>query len=156
MQAKTRSFTLTELLVVMIITAIVVAIAFTVLRLVQKQVHIIAKNIERSSNLQLFEQRLWQDFNEHRLIKFSKENNTLICQSEADTISYVFRENYTLRNTDTVKLKLVVVKTLFRGQASTSAPVDAIHITANQELPDYAIFVSKKNDVALYMETDGI
>ncbi|TEB40727.1 hypothetical protein D0809_29130, partial [Flavobacterium circumlabens] len=36
---KVKSFTLSELLIVMIITAIVVGMAFSVLRLVQKQIH---------------------------------------------------------------------------------------------------------------------
>lgn len=45
MNNKVKSFTLSELLVVMIITAIVVGMAFSVLRLVQKQIHTIQKTM---------------------------------------------------------------------------------------------------------------
>jgi Tfp pilus assembly protein FimT len=55
---KLKSFTLSELLIVMIITAIVVGMAFSVLRLVQKQIHTIQTNFDKSSTLALFEQRL--------------------------------------------------------------------------------------------------
>ena len=69
-KTKTPSFTLLELLVVMIITAIVVGMAFSVLRLVQNQIHAIKSNFEKTSTLALFEQQLWQDFNDKNEIQF--------------------------------------------------------------------------------------
>lgn len=153
---KIKSFTLPELLVVMIITAIVVGMAFSVLRLVQKQIHAIETNFEKTSNLALFEQKLWQDFNEMNTIQCNATENSLLMQSEMDTIMYSFREKYTLRNTDTIKLRFTIPKFLFKGKQTQAGDIDAVLISGKAELPDYEIFVSKKNDLTLMMNQDGI
>jgi prepilin-type N-terminal cleavage/methylation domain-containing protein len=148
---KVKSFTLPELLVVMIITAIVVGMAFSVLRLVQKQIHTIETNFEKTSSLALFEQKLWQDFNELNVIEFNINNSSLLMKSEMDTVLYSFQENYTLRNKDTLKIKLSVEKMFFKGKVVQDGNIDAISISGVAELPDYEIFVSKKNDLTLSM-----
>lgn len=152
---KLKSFTLAELIVVMIITAIVVGMAFSVLRIVQKQIHTIQTNFDKTSTLALFEQRLWQDFNEPHNIIYNK--NELILTSETDTIHYSFQENFIMRNQDTIKLKTTPNKAFFKGKEITNGTIDAISIFADTELPDYAIFVSKKNDITLFMnQEDGL
>jgi prepilin-type N-terminal cleavage/methylation domain-containing protein len=154
---KIKSFTLPELLVVMIITAIVVGMAFSVLRLVQKQIHTIETNFEKTSSLALFEQKLWQDFNELSVIEYNENKNTLLMESEMDTVLYSFRENYTLRNVDTLKFKLGINKLFFEGKEVREGNIDAISISGIAELPDYEIFVSKKNDLTLSMnQEDGL
>ena len=152
---KVKSFTLPELLVVMIITAIVVGMAFSVLRLVQKQIRTIETNFEKTTSLALFEQRLWQDFNEMNTIQFNAKENSLLMESEMDTVMYSFQENFTLRNTDTIKLRLVANKLFFKGKEIQGGFIDALSISGKTELPDYEIFVSKKNDLTLFMNQDG-
>lgn len=154
---KIKSFTIPELLVVMIITVIVVGMAFSVLRLVQKQIHAIQTNFEKTSSLALFEQRLWQDFNEMNAIQFSEKANSVLLESEMDTVVYSFQENYVLRNKDTIKLQLVANKLFFKGKEVKEGDVDAVSISAKSELPDYEIFVSKKNDLTFFMNPeDGL
>jgi type II secretory pathway pseudopilin PulG len=153
--AKIKSFTLPELLVVMILTAIVVGMAFSVLRLVQKQIRIIETNFEKTSSLALFEQKLWQDFNEMNRIQFDAKNSSLLMESEMDTVTYFFQKNYVLRNADTIKLRLVTDKLFFQGKEIQDGTVDALSISGKEELPDYEIFVSKKNDLTLFMNQDG-
>lgn len=156
-KSKIQSFTLPELLVVMIITAIVVGLAFSVLRLVQKQIHTIEINFAKTSSLALFEQRLWQDFNELNNIQFNLKDNTLLLESEMDLVVYSFQKNYTLRNNDTIKLKLMTNKFLFKGKEVKEGNIDAILISGKAELPDYEIFVSKKNDLTLILnQEDGL
>ena len=155
MSNKVKSFTLSELLVVMIITAIVVGMAFSVLRLVQKQVHTIEANFDKTSSLSLFEQHFWQDFNQFNTVRIQK-GNTVVLQSEIDTVTYVFSDNFILRDKDTIKLKLGITKTLFKGKDVGSGTIDAISISAENELPNYSIFVSRKNDATLMMNQDGI
>jgi prepilin-type N-terminal cleavage/methylation domain-containing protein len=156
-KSKIQSFTLPELLVVLIITAIVVGLAFSVLRLVQKQIHAIETNFAKTSSLALFEQRLWQDFNELNNIQFNVKDNTLLLESEMDLVVYSFQKNYTLRNNDTIKLKLMTDKFLFKGKEVKEGNIDAISISGKAELPDYEIFVSKKNDLTLIMnQEDGL
>ena len=155
MKTNMKSFTLAELLVVMIITAIVVGMAFSVLRLVQKQIHSIKINYEKSTNLSLFEQKLWQDFNEVTEVKFDKEENKLLLASELDTIQYSFQNHFILRNNDTIKLKLIIDKVLFEGKNKNDGNVDAISISGELELPNYKIFVSKRNDLTLSMNEEN-
>lgn len=156
-KTKTPSFTLPELLVVMIITAIVVGMAFSVLRLVQNQIHAIQTNFEKTSTLALFEQKLWQDFNDKNEIQFHEKENSLLMESEMDTVVYSFQENYILRNTDTIQLKLQLNTLFFNGKEVQGDTIDALSISAKAELPDYEIFVSKKNDLTHLMnQQDGL
>lgn len=150
-KTKIKSFTLPELLVVMIITAIVVGLAFSVLRLVQKQIHAIQKNFDKTTTLVLFEQKLWQDFNELHTIQFNSDDNSLLMESEMDTVSYSFQDNFTLRNNDTIKLKLAPTKLFFNGKEVKEGDIDAISVSGVAELPDYEIFISKKNDLTFFM-----
>ncbi|MCC9070902.1 prepilin-type N-terminal cleavage/methylation domain-containing protein [Flavobacterium sp. F-65] len=152
---KIKSFTLAELLIVIIITAIVVGMAFSVLRLVQKQIHTIQTNFDKSSNLALFEQKLWQDFNELNTIQYNKEEKLLLMQSEMDTVIYSFNDTYSLRNKDTIKLKLVPNFLFLNGKETEYGDIDAIKIQANNELVDYEIFVSKKNDVTFFINQEN-
>jgi type II secretory pathway component PulK len=152
---KLKSFTLAELLVVMIITAIVVGMAFSVLRLVQKQIHTIQANFEKTSTLVLFEQRLWQDFNEPHKILYDDQKQILLMTSEVDTVTYSFQEKFTMRNLDTIKLKINPNKVFFKGKEIKAGTVDAITLFAETELPDYQIFISKKNDVTLFMNQEN-
>lgn len=152
---KIKSFTLPELLIVMILTAIIVGMAFSVLRLVQKQIHTIETNFEKTSSLALFEQRLWQDFNEFNAIQYKGSENSLFMESEIDTVIYSFQENFILRNSDTIKLRLLPNKLFFHGKEIQNGFVDAISISGTAELPDYKIFVFKKNDLTFFMNQDG-
>jgi hypothetical protein len=155
--SKIKSFTLSELLIVMIITAIVVGMAFSVLRLVQKQIHTIQKNFDRTSTLALFEQKLWQDFNEPHSITYNDQKQMLVLLSEIDTITYSFQDQYALRNRDTIPLQLTIQKVLFNGRKVQNGTIDAINLSAATTLPDYEIFVSKKNDITFFMNReDGL
>lgn len=151
---KIKSFTLLELLVVMIITAIIVGLAFSVLRLVQKQIYTIQTNFEKTNNLILFEQRLWQDFNELNTIQCNREERSLLMESEIDTVRYAFKENYILRNKDTIRLKIILNKFLFEGKEVQKGNIDALMISGKLELPNYQIFISKKNDITLFMNKE--
>ena len=154
-RSKIKSFTLSELLVVMIITAIVVGMAFSVLRLVQKQIVMIQNNYSKTANLSLFEQRLWQDFNAFIEVKLTENGTNLSMKSEMDSVFYKFNEDFILRNSDTIKLKLTIDRVFFEGKQVKEGNIDAISLSGELELPNYAIFVSRKNDVTFFMNQDG-
>jgi type II secretory pathway pseudopilin PulG len=157
MKNKIKSFTLAELLVVMIITAIVVGIAFSVLRLVQKQIVAIQKNYNKSTSLSLFEQRLWQDFNIYTDLSFDSAKGNLFLKSPLDSVTYTFEDRCVLRNNDTIPLKLEIEKIYFEGKEVQSGAIDAISFSGEAELRNYRIFVSKKNDLNHSMnQEDGL
>lgn len=155
MNSKIKSFTLSELLVVMIITAIVVGMAFSVLRLVQKQISSIQKNYEKSTRLSLFEQKIWQDFHECNMINYNEREMSLVIQSELDTIKYVFSEEYTIREKDTAKIKIGIEKLFLQGKIVKEGDVDAISISGEKELPKYKLFVFKQNDLTQIMNQEN-
>jgi len=151
--ARVKSFTLSEMLVVLIITAIVVGMAFSVLSLVQKQIQAIKKNFSTTTQLSLLEQRLWQDFNQHSTIECFE--NKIILKSDRDTVTYSINATYSLRNTDTIHSKLTIEKLFDQGREVKSGFIDAISISAATELPDYSIFVYSTPDATHFMNQDG-
>ena len=148
-QTKVKSFTLSEMLVVMVITLIVVGIAFSVLSLVQKQISRIQGNFQKTTDLCLVEQRLHQEFNQHNRIVFAP--NRLSLYSDIDTVQYAFEQNYTLRNTDTLAVILQVKSAYYQGKTVAAGVVDALKLSAEKELPEYFIFLTMEPDAAHFM-----
>jgi len=155
MNSKVKSFTLSELLVAMIITVIVVGLAFTVLNLVTKQITVIQKNYNRSTELAFFKQRIWLDFNANNEIVFNEVNNQLILKSDFDLIYYDFKGDYVLRNDDTLRVKIQVEKLLFQGKEITKGYVDAVSFLEEKDADDSLFFVFKDNDATFFMNKDG-
>jgi hypothetical protein len=142
------------MLVVIVITVIVVGIAFSVLSLVLKQIRGIEENFQKTTELSLLEQRLWQDFNKHNFVVLA--NNKITVSSISDTIVYIFENDYILRDLDTIPLKTEVQKAYYLGRETSSGYIDAVSISAYKEVPDYSIFVSAKHDAAHFINKDGI
>ena len=155
MKSKVKSFTLSELLVAMIITVIVVGLAFTVLNLVNKQIIVIQKNYNRTTNLAFFKQRIWLDFNKHSQIIFNSNDNQLVFKSEIDSVYYNLNNDFVLRNTDTLKTGIQIEKLFFQGNEVTEGIIDAISFIEKKEAADSHFFVFKKNDATLFMNQDG-
>lgn len=155
MNSKVKSFTLSELLVAMIITVIVVGLAFTVLNLVTKQITVIQKNYNRSTELAFFKQRIWLDFNANNEIVFNEVDNQLILKSDLNLVYYNFKEDYILRNSDTLKVNVKIEKLLFQGKEVTKGYIDAISFLELKETDDSHFFVFKDNDATFFMNQDG-
>ena len=71
---KVTAFTIAEMLVVLVISGIVISLTMLILSLVQKQLSIINTNNEKTTEIQLLERVLWQDFNRHNLFFNEKQN----------------------------------------------------------------------------------
>ena len=64
---KIKAFTLSEMLVVLVISSIVIAAAFLILTMVQKQFMVVQKNINNKQEINFFERLLWRDFNTYTI-----------------------------------------------------------------------------------------
>lgn len=148
-QTKIKSFTLSEMLVVMIITAVVVGIAFTVLSLVQKQIRKIQENYRKTTELTLLEERLYWDFYSHNSVTSTDNSITFI--SEVDTVNYKFDSNYIVRDMDSIRAQVSVLKLYLEGTEVAGDRIDAILLSAEKEIPDYSIFVSGQKDATYDM-----
>ena len=133
----------------MVITAIVVGIAFTVLSIVQQQIRKIQENYKKTTELTLLEERLYWDFHRHNFIVYKDNGLTFI--SEIDTISYTFDSNYIIRDLDSIECEISIGKLYFDGKEVTAGRIDAITISAEKEIPNYSIFVSGQKDATYDM-----
>jgi|694.fasta_scaffold30750_4 hypothetical protein len=155
MNSKVKSFTLSELLVTMIITVIVVGLAFTVLDLVRKQINAIQKNYNRTTELAFFKQRIWLDFNKNNDIIYNAIENQVVLKSDFDTISYNFKDDIVIRNKDTLNTKVKIEKIFFKGIEIKQGIIDAISFLEEKEASDSKFIVFKNNDATFFMNQDG-
>jgi len=149
---KIKAFTLGEMIVVLILTSIVVGLAFSVLNLVQKQMSAIQNNYNKSLELNKLETSLWLDFNRYSDIRFNELDNELLFSNELDSISYTFNEQSIIKEQDTFLIKLDSKQFYFDGIPSTSYKADAIKLITSKEFLNRELFIFKKNDATAYMD----
>ena len=138
------------MMVAIVITLLVVGMAFSVLNLVQKQMTGIAFNLNKATQLDLLEQSLWLDFNRYQSIQTS--NNEFIFKNEIDSIKYEIKNDLVVKNIDTFSIQVTDVEKFFDGKKVKSGNIDAIKLTLSKESQNKTIFVYKNNDASLYMK----
>lgn len=151
---KIKSFTITEMLVVMVLTTIVISIAILVLNLVQKELIGIQLNLKKNTELRTLEQALWNDFNKNDILIDTK-NNQLVFTSPLDTVNYKFTENYVLRNKDTLKIS-IEKKEFFLDMNASLTSLDAIELNLSNEFQNKKLFIYKTKSASYYMNKNGI
>ena len=125
----------------MVITSVVVGIAFSVLNLVQKQIKKGSEYFEDKTDLRLFEQQLSKDLNTTSLAIYAPKVSSLILKQDSIDINYTFEKEYTLRNNDTLEVQLQLKQLYFEGQEVNSGVCDALLLEA-KKIPNYDIFIS--------------
>ena len=88
MKTKIKAFTLSEMLVVLLLTAIVVGIAFSILSLVQRQMGGIQNTLEDGSRFRQLKQQAAIDINTFQKFKFIKKDSALVFSHPMDSIVY--------------------------------------------------------------------
>ena len=151
---KIRSFTIAEMLVVMILTIIVISIAILVLNLVQKEIKGIQLNYKNNTEVKTLGQALWNDFNKKTVV-FDAKTNRLICTTPLDTVIYKFSSKYVVRNTDTIKVN-VVENNYYLDCNKSMNGVDAIALKFSKEFQNKELFIFKTKASSYYMNKDGI
>lgn len=151
---KIKSFTIAEMLVVMIVTTIVISITILVLSLVQSELKGIQLNFKNNTELRTLELALWNDFNKSE-VTFSTKNNQLNCISPLDTVIYRFNNNYILRNNDTIKV-LNKEKKLFLDMNESLTTIDALELKFSKEFQNKQLFIYKEKASSYYMNQNGI
>lgn len=148
---KIKAFTLSEMIVVLMLTIIVVGLAFSVLNLVQKQMGGMSENYERSTELNLLQQALWVDFGTYSNITFDNNTNVLRFSNEIEYLDYIIEEDWIVRARDTFNLKLANRGFYFNGTENLEGQVDAIKLTTTPENGNKTIFIYQENAAAEYM-----
>ena len=148
---KIDAFTLSEMIVVMILTSIVVGLAFAILTIVQNHMKAIQKNLEFTTELNKLEQSLNLDFNRYSKIEFDETNQELSFSTEINKISYQFQENYIVKGADTLYIILSRKTFYFDGEQTSKGYIDAIKLETDKKTQNQHMFVFKQNDATLYM-----
>ncbi|WP_046758578.1 hypothetical protein [Kordia jejudonensis] len=148
---KIKAFTLSEMIIVVLLTVIVVGLAFSVLQLVQKHMYAIKNNFENSTQVTLLEQSLWIDANRSNSIQYDDYTNTLHFISEVDTVTYHFEKEYIRKELDTFSIHIANTLFYFEGKETTNRKIDAFKLTTEKEFQHRVIFISKRNDATIYM-----
>lgn len=139
------SFTLSEMMVVLVITVIVVALAFAVLDLVRKQTGNIIVNQDRTIERDRLMSRLWIDFHSYPTIcsATGPEARTLEFTNEGQAARYTFYRDRTLRDLDTFP-PLDTLTFLSGGAKVTDGKIDALLVQGQG-------FIYRVNDAAHHL-----
>jgi|GEM_PF-414841 len=92
---KLKAFTIIEVIVALLLMAIVMGIAYTVLSLVDKQSASLSSNFGTQQDYRLLQEALLQDANRAKTL-YLKEG-ALCCANDTGTISYLFLDSAIVR-----------------------------------------------------------
>lgn len=146
MNKKLNSFTLSEMLVVLVITAIVVGLAFSVLSLVRKQVYRLQNDTDKRVQYDLLKNKLFLDLNKYPNTYLVKEDS-FVCKSELDSIRYKYNDNYIIVESDTMMNNVKEIKFFYKNFEVINGKIDAIRVMIEERRGIFkTIFVYKLND----------
>lgn len=150
---KIEAFTLTELLVTLAISTIVVGLAFVVMNLISRNIQSIQNNYNYSAEMSLVEQQITIDFNRYHSISYKTETNILHLKTPLDSITYEFQERLILRNLDTLTSGNYQKELYFDGNKTINGLVDALKISLTEDGTENSLFLFKENDAVQFMTT---
>lgn len=149
---KIQAFTLGEMIVVLIITSIVVGMAYTVLNLVQKQMIAIQNNYEQQLVFKKLETSLWLDMNTYNSIVYDDFKDVLVFSNEIDSVVYEFKDSMIIKAIDTLQIPIAKKEFFFKGVESNSQDIDAIKLYSSKTFQNQELFVFKHNDAKSYLK----
>lgn len=147
---KIDAFTLSEMLVVLVISSIVISMAFLGLLLVQKQLKSIQDNLDNQQQMQFTERLLWRDFNSYS-VRYLPAEDILFFKNSTDSLSYIFDENFIIRNNDTLEIPIIEKQLFLDGLEVQSGVIDAIKIETYPIYRNKKLFIYKTKDASFYL-----
>lgn len=148
---KVQAFTLSEMVVVLILTSIVIGLAFSVLSLVQKHMAGIQHNFINNTELNKLEQSLSLDFNRYSKIEYDALEEKLKFKNDIDSISYKFHETYIVKELDTFYIQLQNKTLFFDGNKAETGIIDALKLETSKTMQNQLLFIFKENDATPFM-----
>ncbi len=140
------------MIIVLILTSIVVGMAFSVLNLVQRHMHSIQHNFKKTTELNKLEAVLNLDFNRYSKVSYNGLENEINFSSPIDSVSYQFYDNMIIKETDTFNIQLQNKLFLIDGEKVLNGKMDAIKLVTSRDYQNQVLFIYKKNDASNYMD----
>ncbi len=147
---KVIAFTLSELLVVLVISSIAVTLSFLALNNVQKQLRNINIVFEKQQAINSLERIINRDLNKYQGT-YDQKNQQLLFVSFKDSVQYHIKERVILRNSDSINLKAKNIIFYLEGIQVKSGIVDAIEFTFENTYTQNGLFVYKRKDASYYI-----
>lgn len=151
-KGKLKAFTLSEMVVVIILTSIIVGMAFAILTLVQRHMNGIRDNFEKQTELNKLEQALALDFNRYNGIAYNDFEDNLSFTTEMDSITYTFTKEHIIKDRDTFKIPIHGKQLYFDGNKVGHGPIDAIKLETSKAFQNQYLFIFKQNDATQFMD----
>lgn len=123
---KIRAFTLSEMLVVLIITSLVVGLSYSVLQLVQKQMRGMEAEYETKTEMNRLQQALWLDMNQCDRAFVQTNPNSIIVSTPKEQLIYFLLADKIIRQRDTFYLEPFDIQYYLDSQNVISGEIDAI------------------------------
>ncbi|MDG5490650.1 hypothetical protein [Psychroserpens sp. SPM9] len=152
MKSKINAYTLNEMLIVIIISTIIIGMAFTVLTLIQRNMWAIQENLKTNTELSRLEQSLWIDIAKHGKVSFVERDDKLVFKSELDSVVYRFSKNFITKSVDTFHVQIDEKLFYFNGNKTSDFKVDAFRLELPKVYGDQHLFFFKRNDAIQFMD----
>lgn len=143
---KIAAFTLTEILVVIVISAIVAGLAFSVLDIVQRNFLAIRNNFNQDIEKNQLKEKLAIDFHRYQQIELDRNLQRIRFKNPVDSTFYSYSNKTLITGQDTTKTS--AIEFYFDGNKVADGKVDALKLYFK---PESFIFIYKKNDIARYL-----
>ncbi|MDC7996890.1 PulJ/GspJ family protein [Gilvibacter sediminis] len=124
---KLPAYTLSEVLVVLALTAIVAALSFSALGFVKRSLGLIETNYEFANAYRSLELEISNDFAKSEYIS-TRDSNTLVISNPVETIEYEFGNEFLIKNKDTLYTGPIDVEFYRVGTSTQKGIVDAMKL----------------------------
>lgn len=142
---KIPAFSLQEMVVVLIITTIIVGMAFSVLNLVQKQMGSIQTIYEVKTDVNKLRQSLWIDFNRYADIRYDQKKGQINALNEIGSRRYEITDGNYIRNENGLEIAFESINFYFENRLVLNGQIDAIEIMTSKDTGFQQIFVFRDN-----------
>ncbi|MFV8282627.1 hypothetical protein ACNKXS_13840 [Christiangramia marina] len=144
---KIAAFTLSELLVVLVISIIIIGTALSAINIINNNIAEYRIWYSTMSKKRDLESRLSIDFHKSQSVLFNRSENKLIFKMFEGSLNYVeykFLENKIIMKSDTFRIPYQTYKVFFNGNEINGQEADALKIIFSNSEKDF-LFVSKFN-----------
>lgn len=138
------------MMVVLIITTVVVGMAFAVLNLVQRQMGSIETIYAIKTDVNQLRQSLWIDFSRYSYVYFDRKNNALRFSNEMGERTYEVLNESSISN-ENLEIEIESIAFYFDNHQVLYGEIDAISITTSKDTGHQEIFAFKENTPATYI-----
>lgn len=147
---KIKAFSLQEMMVVLVITTVVVGMAFAVLNLVQRQMGSIETIYVIKTDINQLRQSLWIDFSRYDYIAVDQKSNKIMLSNELESRQYEIINGSSIR-TENLEMEFESIEYYFDNQKVVQGEIDAISIITSKDTGHQEVFVFKQNTPVTYI-----